>query len=72
MAIIESSQDLVIIIGAVGGLLAGCFASMRLSKCNIIKCWGLEIHRKVKSPTMNRTQSQTDMSDNDSDLVVGV
>lgn len=72
MAIIENSQDLVIIIGAIGGLLAGCFASMRLSKCYIIKCWGIEIHRKVKSPTMKRIQSQTDMSDNDSDLVVGV
>jgi len=72
MAIIESSQDLVILIGAVGGLLAGFCASMRLSKCTMIKCWGVEIHRRVKSSTMNRTASQMSMSDNDSDLVIGV
>jgi len=72
MAVIENAQDLVIVLGAIGGLLAGCFASMRLSKCNIIKCWGVEIHRKVKSPTMNRSGSQISMADNDSDLVVGV
>ena len=72
MAVIESTQDLVILIGAIGGLLAGFCAGMRLSKCTMIKCWGVEIHRKVKSPTMNRTASQLSMSDNDSDLVVGV
>lgn len=72
MAVIESTQDLVILIGAVGGLLAGFCAGMRLSKCTLIKCWGMEIHRKVKSPTINRTGSQLSMSDNDSDLVVSV
>ncbi len=75
MAVIESTQDLVILIGAVGGLLAGFCAGMRLSKCTLIKCWGMEIHRKVKSPTnINRTGSQLSLSDkdSDSDLVVGV
>lgn len=72
MAVIESTQDIVILIGAIGGLLAGFCAGMRLSKCTLIKCWGMEIHRKVKSPTINRTGSQLSMSDNDSDLVVGV
>jgi len=72
MAIIETTQDIVILIGAIGGLLAGFCAGMRLSKCTLIKCWGMEIHRKVKSPTMKRTASQTSMADNDSDLVIGV
>tara|TARA_B100001094_G_C17987449_1_gene698388 strand:- start:475 stop:693 length:219 start_codon:yes stop_codon:yes gene_type:complete len=72
MAVIESTQDIVILIGAIGGLLAGFCAGMRLSKCTLIKCWGMEIHRKVKSPTINRTGSQLSMSDNDSDLVVSV
>lgn len=74
MTVIETTQDLVILIGAIGGLIAGFCAGMRLSKCTLIKCWGMEIHRKVKSPTINRTASQVSMSDRDSDtdLVVGV
>ncbi len=67
--VIESTQDIVILIGAVGALLAGFCTGMRLSKCTLIKCWGIEIHRKVKSPTINRTSSQFS---NDSDLVVSV
>lgn len=74
MAVIETTQDLVILIGAIGGLIAGFCAGMRLSKCTLIKCWGMEIHRKVKSPTINRSASQVSMSDreSDNDLVIGV
>jgi hypothetical protein len=47
---IESAEDLVVVIGACAGAFAGAMGAIRLSKCvHISLCWGcLELKRKVK------------------------
>ena len=47
---IESAEDLVVVIGAVAAAFTGCMAAIRLSKCvHINMCWGcLVLKRKVK------------------------
>lgn len=47
---IDSAEDLVVIIGAAAGGFAAAMGAIRLSKCTHINlCWGcLELKRKVK------------------------
>jgi len=65
MAIVENTQDLVLLLTAIAGLLGSFCAGMRLSKCVYIKLGPLEIKRKVKSQNV---PSPTQNSDNDSNL----
>ncbi len=47
---IDTAEDLVVVIGAVAAAFAGAMGAIRLSKCvHISLCWGcLELRRKVK------------------------
>lgn len=47
---IDTTEDLVLLLTACGGLFAGAMAAIRLSKCvKIDLCWGcLKLERKVK------------------------
>lgn len=47
---IESAEDLVVVIGGAVAAFTGAMAAIRLSKCTHINlCWGcLELKRKVK------------------------
>jgi len=56
---IESSEDLVVVIGAVAAAFTGCMAAIRLSKCvHINVCWGcLELKRKVKGADDERPET---------------
>lgn len=56
---IESAEDLVVIIGAAAAAFTGCMAAIRLSKCvHINLCWGcLELKRKVKGPDDERPET---------------
>jgi len=69
MAIVENTQDLVLLLTAIAGLLGSFCAGMRLSKCVYIKLGPLEIKRKVKS---SNVPSPNVSNDNDSDLVSSV
>ena len=58
---IESAEDLVVIIGAVAAGFTGCMAAIRLSKCTHINlCWGcLELKRKVKGGDERAERAET-------------
>lgn len=43
---LENTEDLILLLGAITALFSGACAAVRLSRCDIIKCWGLEIHRQ--------------------------
>lgn len=45
---LENTEDLILLLGAITALFSGACAAVRLSRCDLIKCWGLEIHRVVK------------------------
>ena len=45
---LENTEDLILLLGAITALFSGFCAAVRLSRCDLIKCWGLEIHRVVK------------------------
>ena len=45
---INNVEDLILLLGAVTALFSGMCAAVRLSRCDIIKCCGMEIHRVVK------------------------
>lgn len=68
MPVVESTQDLVLLLTAIAGLLGSFCAGMRLSKCVYIKLGPLEIKRKVKSSNV----PSPILNDNDSDLVSSV
>jgi len=53
---IDSSEDLVVVIGAAAAAFAGVMGAIRLSKCvHISLCWGcLELKRKVKGSEPER------------------
>jgi len=57
---LENTEDLILLLGAITALFSGACAAVRLSRCDIIKCWGLEIHRVVKggSPTPTEASVQ--------------
>ncbi len=62
--IITNTQDLVLLLTAIAGLLGSFCAGMRLSKCVYIKLGPLEIKRKIKSTTVSSPVT----NDGDSDL----
>jgi hypothetical protein len=68
MPVVESTQDLVLLLTAIAGLIGSFCAGMRLSKCVYIKLGPLEIKRKVKSSNV----PSPILNDNDSDLVSSV
>lgn len=45
---IDNTEDLILLLGAVTALFSGLCAAVRLSRCDLIKCCGMEIHRVVK------------------------
>ncbi len=57
---LENTEDLILLLGAITALFSGACAAVRLSRCDIIKCWGMEIHRVVKggSPTPTEASVQ--------------
>ena len=58
---IDSSEDLVVVIGAAAAAFAGAMGAIRLSKCvHISLCWGcLELKRKVKGGDETSETSET-------------
>jgi len=42
-----SNCELVVLISAVGGILLGVMSCILKSRCSLIKCCGVEIHRDV-------------------------
>ena len=48
---IDSVEDLILLLGAIAALFSGMCAAVRLSRCDLIKCCGVEIHRVVKGST---------------------
>ena len=56
---IDSSEDLVVVIGAAAAAFAGAMGAIRLSKCvHISLCWGcLELKRKVKGGDEERPET---------------
>ena len=69
MPVVQNTQDLVLLLTAIAGLIGSLCAGMRLSKCVEIKLGPLLIKRKVKS---SNVPSPTVSNDNDSDLVSSV
>ena len=58
---IQNTEDLILLLGAVTALFSGLCAAVRLSRCDLIKCCGVEIHRVVKggaSPTPTESSVQ--------------
>jgi len=57
---IENTEDLILLLGAITALFSGLCAAIRLSRCDMIKCCGMEIHRVVKggSPTPTEASVQ--------------
>ena len=54
---IENTEDLILLLGAVTALFSGLCAAIRLSRCDQIKCCGMEIHRVVKGGSPSPTEA---------------
>ena len=54
---IENTEDLLLLLGAVTALFSGLCAAIRLSRCDQIKCCGMEIHRVVKGGSPAPTEA---------------
>ena len=39
--------ELVVLVGTVGGILLGVLSCVLKSRCSLIKCCGIEVHRDV-------------------------
>jgi hypothetical protein len=57
---LENTEDLILLLGAITALFSGACAAIRMSRCDLIKCCGMEIHRVVKggSPTPTEASVQ--------------
>ena len=42
-----SNCELVVLVGTIGGILLGVMSCVLKSRCSLIKCCGVEIHRDV-------------------------
>ena len=42
-----SNCELVVLVGTIGGILLGVLSCVLKSRCSLIKCCGVEIHRDV-------------------------
>lgn len=42
-----SNCELVVLVGTIGGILLGVMSCILKSRCSLIKCCGVEIHRDV-------------------------
>jgi len=58
MVVVESSNDLLLILGGIGALFASIMGAIKMSRCNLIKCGCCEIHRVVKGESP-REQRET-------------
>ena len=42
-----SNCELVVLVGTIGGILLGVMSCVLKSRCSLIKCCGVEIHRDI-------------------------
>ena len=54
---LKNTEDLILLLGAVTALFSGFCAAVRLSRCDLIKCCGMEIHRVVKGASPTPTEA---------------